>query len=587
MAQIEGLQVNIIADIKQLQKSLDEVKKAFASVAQDSQKQAEKISDPLKGAADAIEARYGSLAGNIASRLIGLVNPATLAATAITAIGAAILSYATKSEENIKTVDQLFSEHADTVRRVALVYPELTKGLETLAQEANNILQTRLRGDIVNFTEQLQTASEAFINSIAQTTPTATSAIEFLLQKFGAMKDTVLILDKNFEPFRRAIFDFQNSVRSGSPDMEAFKTTLAEIAMQFQDNENIQKYARELLEVAKNAETASLKLQGTKSLLRGTQDEASGAATALRTYNETIKTLEGIAPKQIDDLTRARRAATEALKDENLTTAQAKKIREDLAAAEKRLADQAASRVKTPRVKIDNSEEQLAREQESITKRLEMLTVGWGTEEEKLAAHLIKNQDLITQARAKEAIDDETHKILMAGAEEEYQKKMEGLRMAGMNSALTATGEVFSALGRVVQAGSKKNVRLAKMFGVAEAIIATMVAANKAMAVSASAGPAAAFAAWAAVAAKGLATVAAIRSVSESGGGGSAAGAASGGGSGGGAAAADGGGAAGRGPGGNSVYINLQGQSFGRDQVRDLVKQIADFQKDGGQVVFA
>jgi len=44
---------------------------------------------------------------------------------------------------------------------------------------------------------------------------------------------------------------------------------------------------------------------------------------------------------------------------------------------------------------------------------------------------------------------------------------------------------------------------------------------------------------------------------------------------------------AGRNPGGSSVYINLQGQSFGRDQVRDLVKQIADFQKDGGQVVFA
>jgi hypothetical protein len=40
-------------------------------------------------------------------------------------------------------------------------------------------------------------------------------------------------------------------------------------------------------------------------------------------------------------------------------------------------------------------------------------------------------------------------------------------------------------------------------------------------------------------------------------------------------------------PGGNSVYINLQGLSFGRDQVRALVEQIASYQKDGGQVVFA
>jgi hypothetical protein len=315
-------------------------------------------------------------------------------------------------------------------------------------------------------------------------------------------------------------------------------------------------------------------------------EDARASATAVSQFNSALAKLESFGPKKsrLEEINETFKEASSAAE----ATQNYGGFLKAMKARDAALKELEPKPTRTPAAKADNSEEQLAREQEAITKRLEMLTVGWGTEEEKLAAHLIKNQDLITQARAKEVIDDETHKILMLGAEEEYQKKMEGLRMAGMNSALTATGEVFSALGRVVQAGSKKNVRLAKMFGVAEAIIATMVAANKAMAVSASAGPAAAFAAWAAVAAKGLATVAAIRSVSESGGGGSAAGAASGGGGGGGgAAAADGGGAAGRGPGGNSVYINLQGQSFGRDQVRDLVKQIADFQKDGGQVVFA
>jgi len=55
-----------------------------------------------------------------------------------------------------------------------------------------------------------------------------------------------------------------------------------------------------------------------------------------------------------------------------------------------------------------------------------------------------------------------------------------------------------------------------------------------------------------------------------------------------GAAAGAGGAPSGGGGGmGNSVYVNLQGQSFGRDQVRDLVKQISEYQKDGGQVIFA
>jgi hypothetical protein len=412
---------------------------------------------------------------------------------------------------------------------------------------------------------------------IQQVMTEAGSNIETFLDVFVSMP-------RKFQPFRSAIDELQASIRAGSPDFVTFKNSLDAIgAASAGTNPALSATAYELANLASKAASSQQAILANTAALQAMTPEARAAAAAISQYNSAISALESFGPKasRIDEIQSKFRLATAAAKDEG-------DYLRAVAARDAALKETEPKPTKTPAVKADNSAEQLAREQETITKRLEMLTVSWGTQEEKLAAHLIKNQDLITQARAKEVIDDETHKILMLGAEEEYQKKMEGLRMAGINSALTATGEVFSAMARVVQAGGKKNVRLAKMFGVAEAIIATMVAANKAMAVSASAGPAAAFAAWAAVAAKGLATVAAIRSVSESGGGGSAAGAASGGGGGGGgAAAADGGGAAGRGPGGNSVYINLQGQSFGRDQVRDLVKQIADFQKDGGQVVFA
>jgi hypothetical protein len=586
MAQIEGLQVNILANISQLEKALSDAKKALASVGEESKKQADNISNPLKGAADVIEARYGSLAGTVATRLLSLVNPATLAATAVTTIGAGLLAYFQSVQTNTASADEVLKTHGQIIKDLKAAYGEAMIGIEQYTKESENSFRNRIGGSLIQLERGVTQFSNTFMEQFRGTIFRQLTLAEDGVEGFG---DSFFRLPAKFEPFRAAITELGLSIRAGNPDYVTFKDRLDAIGAAAQGvNPPLNATAKELVDGANKGFLFSTGINASNVALNNMTPAAKAAAERLNDFNTAIKTLEGIAPKQIDDLTRARNAANKALEKGNLEEGEAIRIKQDLADTEKRIADQAASRVKTPKIKIDNSEAELAREQEAIAKRLETLNLGWGTEEEQLAAHLVRNQDLINLANQKKVTDDETHKILMASAEEEYQKKMEGLRMAGINSALTATGEVFSAMGRVVQAGGKKNVRLAKMFGVAEAIIATMVAANKAMAVSATGGPAAAFAAWAAVAAKGLATVAAIRSVSESGGGGSAAGAASGGGGGGGgAAAADGGGAAGRGPGGNSVYINLQGQSFGRDQVRDLVKQIADFQKDGGQVVFA
>jgi hypothetical protein len=579
MAQIEGLQVNIVAKIDQLQKSLDEVKKGLASVAQESERQAEKISNPLKGAADIIETRYGTLAGSIATRLIGLINPATLAATAITAVGAGLLAYYESLQEKSVDVDEVLKTHGKLIKDLKAAYGEAMEGLEQYTKESENSFRNRIGGSLFELNQALKQTSSTFMDQFG---PTIYRQLTIARDGIEGLGDSFFRLPSKFEPFRAAITQLGLSIRAGNPDFVTFKNSVDEIgASAATTNPQLAATAAELAKIASNGVASQQAISANSAALNALSAESRAAATSVSNYNSAIKALEDWGPKKsrVEEIQAKFRAASLAARDEA----------EYLRAVNARDAamKEAQETPKTPKVSVDNSAEKLAREQEQITKRLEMLTVGWGTEEEKLAAHLVKNQDLITQARAKEVIDDETHKILMLGAEEEYQKKMGNLRMAGMNSALTATGEVFSAMGRVVQAGGKKNVRMAKMFGIAEAIIATMVAANKAMAVSATAGPAAAFAAWAAVAAKGLAAVAAIRSVNESGGGGGGGSAAGAGGGGSGGTAASGGEAAGRGPGGNSVYINLQGQSFGRDQVRDLVKQIADFQKDGGQVVFA
>jgi hypothetical protein len=175
---------------------------------------------------------------------------------------------------------------------------------------------------------------------------------------------------------------------------------------------------------------------------------------------------------------------------------------------------------------------------------------------------------------------------LREALEQRHLQNLDKLRADSNAKSLNNLSSFFSGAQALAQSNGNKSFRTAKAFAIAQAVLSTTAAAIQAMADPTAITPFQKFANYAAVLGKGLSAVATIKGMSPSGGGGGGGGGAGAGASSG-ASAASAGGAAGRGPGGNSVYINLQGQSFGRDQVRDLVKQIADFQKDGGQVVFA
>jgi hypothetical protein len=239
------------------------------------------------------------------------------------------------------------------------------------------------------------------------------------------------------------------------------------------------------------------------------------------------------------------------------------------------------------------TEDPLQQQRDAIAQRLQLIKDGFLSEQELLVQKYEADRNIVDMHyqtalekfagnKEMERQLGEEHYAIMEQLEADHQSKLAAIRNSGMNAALTGTAQIFNSLGRLVQSGGKKNVKLAKAFGIAEALISTFVAANKAMAFASTAGPGAAFAAYAAVAAKGLAAVASIRSVGDSGSGGSAAG-----GGGGGSFSVGQDNPAATGASGSSVYISLQGQSFGRDQVRDLLEQISSYQKDGGQVVFA
>jgi len=228
-----------------------------------------------------------------------------------------------------------------------------------------------------------------------------------------------------------------------------------------------------------------------------------------------------------------------------------------------------------------------------LSERMKIIEESYMTEEQKLVskqereralfeeAHKLRMQQIGENNEEKFTAEAE-HIDRMEALNESHQKSLAKLEQNRQNTTLKATANFFGSLVTLMDAFGKKNTALAKAFGIAEAIINTYVGVTQALKALP---PPASYIAAAAVLAKGLAAVAVIARTNTSGGGNSAGGGSgaisSAGGGGGGAAST-----ATQGT-GRAVYVNLQGTTFGREQVRELVEHIGQYQADGGRVIFS
>lgn len=589
MAEVPGIQFSIAAKIDELKKALDEAKKAIGSVAQESEKQAEKIGDPLKKVADQIGERYGTMAGTIATRLLGLINPATLAASAVTAIGAALVAYYESMQEKSVSAEEALKMHGKLIKELKSAYGDALSGLEKYSQESEAAFRTRIGGSILELEKGLQGLSKTFVSQFGPSIYRVFRDAETGAVSFG---DSFFALPKKFEPFRAAIEEFQKSVRNGSPDYVTFRERVSAIGSAAAGvNPELSKTAYELAEGARQGFQMQQGINAGKEALQQLTPEAKAAHEALNKFNEANKALQAVEPEKLDALTEATKKYNEAINSAGITEEQRLKLRASLDAAEKRSADAKAALAaeearrasEAAALEAKRLKDREESEKYSALVALQNLKTSWGTREEQLAAHLVREQEIINSALQTKAITDDAHKALMLQSEEEHQKRLQAIRDRTNMQALRSSASMFGSLQSLTESFGKKNTALSKAFGIAQALINTYVGVTQALRTLP---PPASYAAAAATLAQGLAQVASIRSISDTGkGGGGGASASSGAGA---AAAATGGGTANGGQtGGNSVYINLQGQSFGRDQVRSLVEQIAAYQKDGGRVVFA
>jgi len=210
--------------------------------------------------------------------------------------------------------------------------------------------------------------------------------------------------------------------------------------------------------------------------------------------------------------------------------------------------------------------------------RLESIREGFMSERELLEAEYATDMELLrSHLTGKDDIDAE-FKDLMRQRAEQHARDMNEIQRAQVQEDLQEVSTGLGSLQSAFQSGNKKMLKAAKIFGVARAVVDTLVAATAAMKTGLT--PAQMFANYAAVFAKGMSAVAAIKGVSEGGGG-------SGGGGGGGSR---GGGEGGAAPAAASPTTTFQftmmndPMGFGEKFARQFIDQLNSTQRNGGTI---
>ena len=153
---------------------------------------------------------------------------------------------------------------------------------------------------------------------------------------------------------------------------------------------------------------------------------------------------------------------------------------------------------------------------DAFAQRLEALQEGLQTEAEVVAEWYQASLETLTEAKEREMLTEEEYRQLRERLEEEHQERLGRIREIGAESAVSmalgAGEEILSAIGQT----NKKALRVAKVFGAAQALISAYQGAAEALKLPFPKNIAAA----ATVLAKGIGFVTAIRGVNEGGGGG-------------------------------------------------------------------
>ena len=182
--------------------------------------------------------------GLLGAAFKSLLTPTSLATIGIIALGGAAVQYGAKAIGAVDDLDEKLKASRELIKSLKDAYGEAGKGVDTAVKEAAAVLKT-----LLNFkTDDIKKEFESLSSSISK------SLSDFKITGLGpAVEEN----SRKFSAFSAAITEFKNGVKSGTPDVLAFRLAIQQIADTTSDQKT-RDLAKELLEMTARAREAQL-----------------------------------------------------------------------------------------------------------------------------------------------------------------------------------------------------------------------------------------------------------------------------------------------------------------------------------------
>lgn len=233
----------------------------------------------------------GGAAGAVAllgSAFKSLISPTSLATIGVIALGGAAVQYIGTALSGVGDLDERLKAHGQLIASLKDAYGEAGKGVDTLSKESVAVFKTLLSLSTDSLQKDLERLSRSALSA-------AVPMAQFVDDLGRPLDDT----DK-FAPFRRAIDDFNASVKAGKADVRAFREAVSNIIDNSAD-ENLRKYGKSLLDATEQTNKIELALQSAQKSLRGFGAEALAAAQQGDEFAKAMKSLSATVTPNLDD----------------------------------------------------------------------------------------------------------------------------------------------------------------------------------------------------------------------------------------------------------------------------------------------
>jgi hypothetical protein len=143
-----------------------------------------------------------------------LLNPVSLITIGLTAGTAALIQYFTTASSGAKDIDTILAQHAETIRALKGAYGEAAAGLKEYVAESRSTLAANARESLDATLDLVRDAAQSELSD-ALTLPASSFA------------GNINVVNQ----FAKAINDLEISIKSGTPDLIAYRSALSEIAV--------------------------------------------------------------------------------------------------------------------------------------------------------------------------------------------------------------------------------------------------------------------------------------------------------------------------------------------------------------------